>query len=104
MARTVDGHSIQLLETLTEKPLATLEAPVASGVAKFQFSPDGSQLAAVQHDQQLQLWDLRALRQELGQMQLDWDLPAYPASGKIASQGSTKVDVDSAPGAQATVQ
>jgi WD40 repeat protein len=104
MARTVDGHSIQLLETLTEKPLATLEAPVASGVAKFQFSPDGSRLAAVQHDQQLQLWDLRALRQELGQMQLDWDLPAYPASGKIASQGSTKVDVDSAPGAQATVQ
>jgi WD40 repeat protein len=97
MARTVDGHSIQLLETLTEKPLATLEAPVFSGVSKFQFSPDGSQLAAVQQDQQLQLWDLRLLRQELAQMGLDWDMPPYPPVEKTAGQGVVTMEVESDP-------
>jgi WD40 repeat protein len=96
MARTVDGHSIQLLETLTEKPLATLEAPVSSGVAKFQFSPDGSQLAAVQQDQQVQLWDLRLLRQELTQMQLDWDLPPYPPAEKTSARGPVTLEIESA--------
>jgi len=30
-------------------------------------------LAAVQNDQQVRLWDLRLIREELAQMQLDWD-------------------------------
>ena len=55
MARETENHGIQLLETLTEKPLATLEAPGSSPVARIQFCPDGSQLAAVQYDQQVQL-------------------------------------------------
>jgi WD40 repeat protein len=104
MARTVDGHSIQLLETLTETPLATLEAPVASGVAKFQFSPDGSQLAAVQHDQQVQLWDLRLIRQELAQMHLDWDLPPYPPTEKTAAQGLVTLEVESGPSSPTPAQ
>jgi WD40 repeat protein len=104
MARTIEGHSIQLLETLTEKPLATLEAPVASGVAKFQFSPDGSQLAAVQRDQQVQLWDLRLLRQELAQMHLDWDLPPYPPADKTDGRWPVTLEVDSAPSSPATGQ
>jgi WD40 repeat protein len=104
MARTVDGHSIQLLETLTEKPLATLEAPVSSSVAKFEFSPDGSQLAAVQHDQQVQLWDLRLLRLELAQMHLDWDLPPYPPSEKTAAQELVRLEVESNPPSSAPGQ
>jgi eukaryotic-like serine/threonine-protein kinase len=104
MARTFDGHSIQLLETLTEKPLATLEAPVASGVAKFQFSPDGSQLAAVQHDQQVQLWDLRLLRQELAQMHLDWDMPPFSQTEKTAAQGPVTLELESAAASPATAQ
>jgi serine/threonine protein kinase/WD40 repeat protein len=97
MARMIDGQSIQLLETLTEKPLATLEAPVASRVAKFQFSPDGTQLAAVQVDQQVQLWDLRLIRQELAQMDLDWDLPPYPPAATTPAQGAVTLEVESAP-------
>jgi WD40 repeat protein len=77
MART-DGYKIQLLDTLKECPLAVLEAPSSSGVARCQFSPDGTRLAAVLYDQQVQLWDLRLIRQELAQMHLDWDMPPYP--------------------------
>jgi serine/threonine protein kinase/WD40 repeat protein len=100
MARTIDGHSVQLLETLTEKPLATLEAPVSSGAVKLQFSPDGSQLAAVQRDQQVQLWDLRLLRQELAQMQLDWDLSPYPRADRTAAQGLVTLEVDTSSSGQ----
>jgi len=75
MARTLDGTKVQLLETQTEKPLATLEAPGSIGITKFQFSPDGSQLAVVQQDEQVQLWDLRLIRRDLKEMHLDWDMP-----------------------------
>jgi WD40 repeat protein len=78
MARTMNCYNIQILETLPEKPLATLEAPTSSMLSRFQFSPDGSHLAATQWDQHVQLWDLRLIRQELKSMGLDWDLPPYP--------------------------
>jgi serine/threonine protein kinase/WD40 repeat protein len=95
MARTIGGHDIQLLDTFTEKPLAILEAPVFSGVAKFQFSPDGTQLAAVQRDQQLQLWDLRLIRHELEQMHLDWDMPPYPPAGRTAGASPAILELES---------
>jgi hypothetical protein len=32
----------------------------------------------------LGLWDLRRLRERLAALGLDWDLPAYPSSGREA--------------------
>ena len=93
MART-DGHRIQLLETQTEKSLATLEAPGTILVNKCQFSPDGTQLAVVQFDQQMQLWDLRLIRQELAQMNLDWDLPPYPPANPPVEAGPVTLVVE----------
>ena len=90
MARAAEESRIQLLETATGKPLATLEAPVSSGISTFQFSPDGSRLAAMQRDQQVQLWDLRLIRQELQLMGLDWNMPAFPTIEKgLASEPVT---------------
>jgi WD40 repeat protein len=94
MAR-VDRHKIQLLETISEKPLAALEAPGTIVMEKCQFSPDGTQLAVVQYDQQVQLWDLRLLRQELAQMHLDWDLPPYPPVDKTAVASPVTLEVES---------
>jgi WD40 repeat protein len=79
MARTLDGNKIQLSETATERPLATLEGPDNLALGQFQFSPDGSHLAAMQQDMQVQLWDLRLIRQDLQAMNLDWEAPPYPA-------------------------
>jgi serine/threonine protein kinase/WD40 repeat protein len=97
MARTIEGCNIQLLETLTEKPLATLEAPTSSTLSRFQFSPDGSHLAATQWDQHVQLWDLRLIRQELKSMGLDWDLPPYPPVEKGMASGPVTLEVESDP-------
>ena len=95
MART-DGHVIQLLETATEKPLMTLEVPGFGRVAKFKFSPDGCMLAATQYDQQVQLWDLRLIRQELARMHLDWDMPPYPPASNTEATGPVTLEVEDA--------
>jgi hypothetical protein len=103
MART-EGHKIELLETLTEKPLAALDAPGTIVMTKCQFSPDGSQLAAVQLDQQVLLWDLRLLRQELAQMHLDWGMPPYPPVVKTAAANPVTLEVASDPDSPAPAQ
>jgi len=101
MARETESNKIQLLEASTEKPLATLEAPGSIAVGKIEFSPDGSQLAAVQYDQQVQLWDLRLIRRELAQMHLDWDMPPYPPVEKAAAAGSVTLKVEPDPSSPA---
>ena len=96
MARIVEGHKIQLLEVLTEKPLATLEAPGFNAIATLQFSPDGSQLAVLEQGPQVRLWDLRLVRRELKEMNLDWDMPPYPPVEK-SSEGTVTMEVESDP-------
>jgi WD40 repeat protein len=93
MARS-DGQKILLLETLTEKPLATLEPLGSPSVAKFQFSPDGSKLAVVQSDRQVELWDLRLIRQELAQMHLDWDMPPYPPVANAPAESPVTLEIE----------
>src|ERR1017187_1760718 len=94
LARALEGHKIQLLETLTATPLATLDAPGSIGIGPFQFSPDGSHLAAIQRDQQVQLWDLRLIRQELAQMNLDWDMPPYPPISKAETELPVTLEIE----------
>ncbi len=38
------------------------------------FSPDGGQLAVATHNHAIQLWDLRLIRRQLQEMDLDWDM------------------------------
>jgi WD40 repeat protein len=96
MARS-DGQKILLLETLTEKPLATLEPPGSPTVQKFQFSPDGARLAVVQNDDQVELWDLRLIRQELAQMHLDWDMPPYPPVTNAPGDSPVTLEIEPDP-------
>jgi serine/threonine protein kinase/WD40 repeat protein len=57
---------------------ANLEGPFRTIVSFLRFSADGSQLFALQWDQQVQVWDLRQLRVELGTLKLDWKAPPIP--------------------------
>jgi WD40 repeat protein len=104
MARTTEGHNIQLLETLSAKPLAMLEAPSSSGLARLILSSYGSHLAALQGDQQALLWDLRLIRQELEQMHLDWDMPPYLPVETGTASGPVTLEVESDPTRPAPVK
>ncbi len=70
---------IQLVVAETGEVLAKLEAPRAANISYLRFSPDGSRLFALEWDQQVQVWDLRRMRAELGKLNLDWNAPPIPA-------------------------
>jgi serine/threonine protein kinase/WD40 repeat protein len=71
--------NVILLDAATGKELAQLEPPTSSVVTGLSFSPDGTQLAVAESLRALRLWNLRAIRQQLANMHLDWDLPPYAA-------------------------
>jgi serine/threonine protein kinase/WD40 repeat protein len=69
---------VQLRDAVTGAELATLESPDRLEITWLTFSPDGTQLAVACSSGAIQLWDLRAIRQQLASMKLDWNLPPFP--------------------------
>ena len=67
-----------MVDTTTFTTLATLEAPALDPVSGLAFSPDGAQLAVSTQGQEIQLWNLPLVRQELSVMKLDWAAPSLP--------------------------
>jgi eukaryotic-like serine/threonine-protein kinase len=66
---------VRLLDPATGRQFARL--PTAGG--PYCFSPDGSQLVTYAgRDGSFQVWDLRLIRRQLKELNLDWDLPPYP--------------------------
>jgi WD40 repeat protein len=65
---------INLLDGATYQELATLESPTPQPIQCIAFSGDGSRLAVCVQGS-VQFWDLRLIRSQLSEMQLDWDPP-----------------------------
>jgi WD40 repeat protein/tRNA A-37 threonylcarbamoyl transferase component Bud32 len=85
---------IRLLDGATGRELATLRKVNTKLLGWLSFSSDGSQLAAAtDKGQVIYLWDLRRIRQQLAQMNQDWDLPAYPPVKGAAPPQSVEVKV-----------
>jgi serine/threonine protein kinase/WD40 repeat protein len=88
-----EGGVIRLVEADSGAEMVRLEAPVHESLVPLCFSPDGTQfVAAGAETETLVIWDLRALRQDLQPLGLDWDAPPCPT----AAQGgpSPRIDVD----------
>jgi serine/threonine protein kinase/WD40 repeat protein len=71
--------AIRLVNPDTGKEYARLEDPNQDR-AGISFTPDGSQIVTTSTNDSMgvHVWDLRAIREELTKLGLDWDLPAYP--------------------------
>jgi len=66
----------RLLDPKTGKEYARLEDPSQDRTWLFSFSPDSTQLVCATADGHcLHIWDLRAMRRRLAEMDLDWDSP-----------------------------
>jgi WD40 repeat protein/tRNA A-37 threonylcarbamoyl transferase component Bud32 len=69
--------TIRLLRLDTLEEIATLNAPDTPLINRMVFSRDGSHLAAAA-GKTIQVWDLRAVRHQLRELDLDWNGPDYP--------------------------
>ncbi len=73
---TYEG-SIVLIDLATGGELARFDDPDSARASGLVFSPDGTQLIAALMDQNLiRAWDLRAVRERLATLDLDWSPPA----------------------------
>jgi serine/threonine protein kinase/WD40 repeat protein len=90
-----DGKRIELYNAATRQRLGTLELPAGpAGLTGLGLSPDGTRLAATTDRDVVALWDLRRLRRELAAIDLDWEMPPYPAAESEAhSSESLTVEV-----------
>jgi serine/threonine protein kinase/WD40 repeat protein len=71
LAVAISRTTILLVEALTGRELARLEAPELHNINWITFDGKGDRLAAACGI--IQLWDLRAIRQQLSLMNLDWE-------------------------------
>ncbi len=77
---------IRLLDIDRDMELAEFEDPRQRTIHSHLFSPDATRLITASDgvngaDGGIHVWDLRAIRQGLKELDLDWDMPDYaPAS------------------------
>jgi WD40 repeat protein len=93
----VEGSAgaIRLVRPQGRTELTRLEAPEQTRLLPRCFTPDGTRLIAVGVDTQaLHVWDLRAIRERLAELGLDWDLPPYPPAAPEKATPPLTVSVD----------
>jgi hypothetical protein len=70
---------IHLKEVAGGRTVAKLEDPFGDRATWQGFTPDGSQLVVLaNYASAVHVWDLRAIRERLREMNLDWVWPAFP--------------------------
>jgi eukaryotic-like serine/threonine-protein kinase len=69
---------IRLIDAASGVELASLDSPVSVHLSSLAFTPDGSRLVAGTEYGMIELWDLRRIRTQLGEMGLDWEPPLEP--------------------------
>jgi tetratricopeptide (TPR) repeat protein/WD40 repeat protein len=77
---------IHLKEVATGRTVARLEDPHGDRASWHGFTPDGTQLVVVSgYASAIHIWDLRAIRMRLKEINLDWDWPEFPPAGQPQS-------------------
>jgi WD40 repeat protein len=109
MAFSPDGTMLAIAQSSSEvslvdanngwKKIMTLASPDDSAIMNWlKFSADGSRLAVVTDAHFIYIWDLRALREALAKMNLDWALSPYSDShallGRQGREGTNEPTKD----------
>jgi WD40 repeat protein len=81
MALEMAPSVLHLKELATGRTVAKLEDPSGDRPHWQGFTPDGTQLVVVaKYASAVHIWDLRAIRTGLKDMNLDWDWPEFPTA------------------------
>jgi WD40 repeat protein len=88
MAVEVQRGLLALVEAESGRELARLEDPNQDAANSLVFSPDGSRLVTVSQSDSgmIHVWDLRAIREQLKELRLDWDAPPLPPAAQQRSR------------------
>ncbi|MBI3861575.1 MAG: protein kinase [Planctomycetia bacterium] len=78
MAMCPSNLVVRLVDPRNGDEIATLTPPEPKLISEMSFSHNGDRLAVATENNSLYLWDLRAIREELRRMNLDWDPPLEP--------------------------
>ncbi len=70
--------AVRLIDTRSWTEFALLETPNPRPFHSMEFSAEGEQLIVASLAHMVDVWDLREIRRQLAEMNLDWDLPPYP--------------------------
>jgi hypothetical protein len=101
MALEMAPAVIHLKEVATGRTVARFEDPFGDRATWQGFTPDGTRLVVVaMYARAIHVWDLRAIRTRLKEMNLDWawdEFPPAPA-GKPAAPVTVEVIPAAAPG------
>jgi serine/threonine protein kinase/WD40 repeat protein len=89
MAMELAPGVIHLCETKSGRTIANLQDPNWAINHSFYFTPDGTQLLVVAtFERAIHRWDLRAMREQLKAMDLDWDWPEFPPASREERESS----------------
>jgi hypothetical protein len=95
MAVEMAPAAIHLKEVATGRTVARLEDPHGDRATWQGFTPDGSQLVVVAgYSTAIHIWDLRAIRARLKEMNLDWDWPEFPQANRQAPDRPVMIELD----------
>jgi serine/threonine protein kinase/WD40 repeat protein len=96
LAVSYENGTVTLIDLVKGKELTRLPSPNPLPIGGMCFSDDGSQLAVSCYNHQtIQLWDLRAIRARLKDMNLNWEQPDYPSPAAV---GPAPLRVEVIPG------
>jgi tetratricopeptide (TPR) repeat protein len=90
-------QEIDLVDPGSDQVFARLMLPVPALITGICFSPDGTRLAVAKANQEVDLWDLRFIRRELAQLDLDWKQPPFRPSAAPGKAPPLQAHVVEAP-------
>jgi tetratricopeptide (TPR) repeat protein len=90
MALEMAPGVLHLKEVATGRTIARLEDPHGDRATWQGFTPDGTRLVvASRFASAVHVWDLRAIRTRLQEMNLDWDWPEFPPAAESAPNSAS---------------
>jgi serine/threonine protein kinase/WD40 repeat protein len=94
VALSAGSGRIRLVKVETGRELAVLSVPEKTHLQPAAFAPDGAWLAAIgSGNRMLYTWDLRAIREQLRDLSLDWEASAYPPPRTLAPPMRVQIDI-----------
>jgi serine/threonine protein kinase/WD40 repeat protein len=95
MALEMAPGVIHLQEVATGRTVAKLEDPNGDRAGWMGFTPDRTQLVVVAYyAQAIHVWDLRAIRQRLKGMGLDWNWPEFAPAAHVDARPPLSITVE----------